>query len=620
MPSLLLEIGTEELPASACREAGLQLGDLASRHLGVRPSNLYLGPRRLAFVVDALPERTADEWVQGPPERLRDRAAAGFARRHGVDPDALEVRDGFLGVTVRGRPIAEALPELLAEIVRGLRFVRTMRWGPDLAFARPVRWVCAKLDRETIGVALAGIPSGGVSYGHRFAGDGAIEIASPDAYPEALRAVGVEPDRAARFRQIVEGLDALGAWSDPQDVLEEVVYLVESVRVQEGWFDERFLRLPERVVTTTMQHHQRSFPLGGNRFAFVANGGDPEVVRRNNERVLEARLGDAEFTWGRDVAVGIDALAERTEAITFVAGAGSYADKTARLVELVRDLGGDETAVQAARLAKADQAAELVREFPELQGHIGSEYARLAGYPDDVARAIDEQYLPDSARGPLPETPAGAVLAAADKIDDLRVAFALGTRPSGSRDPYGLRRAAIGLCRLALDGLRIERRLLPEEVREFVEERLEGLLGSVPVEVVRAARASAATDLGGVAALACALHAAADTPELDAVHTAFDRANRLAGRAAGAASATLDEELLTEAAERDLAAALAVTTIEPDGEHLAAAAALAPYVTRFFDDVLVMAEDDRIRANRLRLLLEVRDSLGRLGDFSLLPR
>ena len=275
--------------------------------------------------------------------------------------------------------------------------------------------------------------------------------------------------------------------------------------------------------------------------------------------------------------------------------------------------------MQAARLAKADQAAELVREFPELQGHIGSEYARLAGYPKDVTRAVDEQYLPESARGPLPASPAGAVLAAADKIDDLRVAFSLGTRPSGSRDPYGLRRAAIGLCRLALAGLRIERRLLPEDLRGFVEERLEGLLGTLPVEFVRAARASAAADLGGVASLARMLHEAERTPEFDAVHTAFERAHRLAGRAADSAAPALDESLLSEPAERDLAAALAAAGIEPDG-GLAPAAALAPHVNRFFDEVLVMAEDERVRANRLRLLLDVRDALGRLGDFSLIPR
>ncbi len=618
MPQLLLEIGCEELPAAACVEAALQLPELARQHLEATPDALYVGPRRLAFPAE-LPERTSDEWVKGPPEQMRAKAAAGFARRHGVDESALTVRDGFLGVDVPGRPMAEVLPERLAAIVRGLQFGKSMTWGPDFRFARPVRWVCAKLGGETIDVALDGVRSGGISYGHRFTHPGPVEIASAETYLAALRGADVEPDRAVRYEQIVSGLDALGTWRDPLGKLDEVVYLVESPRVQEGTFDDRFLALPDRVITTTMQSHQRYFPLGGNRFAFVANAGDPDVVRAGNEFVLRGRLEDAEFTFERDVTAGIDALAERTAGITFFAAAGSYADKTARLVELVQALGGDETAVQAARLAKADQAAELVREFPELEGHIGAEYARRAGYADDVARAIEEQYLPEGAGGALPRTHAGALLAAADKIDNLRVSFGLGKRPTGSRDPFGLRRAAIGLNRLAIEAdVRVERALLPDDVRDFVEERLEGLL-DVRVEFVRAARASAAGDLSGVARVARTLSTASATDEFEAVRTAFERAHRLAGKAEAEAAPTLDRDLLAEPAERDLADALDAATIEPDGD-LAPAATLAPPVNRFFDEVLVMAEDDRVRANRLRLLLDVRDKLGRLGDLSQLPR
>ena len=618
MPKLLLEIGCEELPAAACMEAGLQLPGLALEHLGVRPSELWIGPRRLAFPA-VVPERTEDTWIKGPPEKLRDRAAAGFAKKQGVDVDALVVRDGFLGVEVPGGPIEETLPERLAAIVTGLQFAKSMTWGAGFRFARPVRWICAKLDERTIDVALDGVETGGHSYGHRFTHPGRVEIPTADEYLPALRAAGVEPDRAVRFERITSGLDALGAWSDPADKLDEVVYLVEQAHVQEGTFDERFLQLPERVVITTMQSHQRYFPLGANRFAFVANAGDPGIVRAGNEFVLGGRLGDAEFTYQRDVAVGIDALAERLSSITFFRGAGTVADKTARLVDLVSKLGGDDAAVTAARLAKADQASELVREFPELEGHIGATYARLAGYPDDVARAIDEHYLPDTSGGPLPSTAAGAVLSAADKLDTLVVVFGLGRRPSGSRDPFGLRRAAIGLCRLALEaGVVVPRDLMTEEVRDFVEERLEGLL-DVPVEFVRAARASVAGDLAGVARQAQLLAAAEPTEDFDAVHTAFERAHRLAGRAEAEAAPVLDETLLEDGAERELAAALASTRIEPGGD-LGAAAALAPHVNRYFDDVLVMAEDPAVRANRLRLLLDVRDALRRLGDFAQIPR
>jgi len=615
MPSLLLEIGAEELPAGACREAEAQLPELARAHVGKAPSQLFVGPRRLGFVVDDLPERTADEWVKGPPENLRERAAAGFAKKHGVSADALEVREGFLGVTVPGRELREVLPEQIDRIVRGFSFTKSMRWDESgVRFARPVRWVLAKLDAETI--------LGETSFGHRFT-HGAVEIPSAAGYTDALRAADVEPVADERRRQIVAGLDAIGGWRDPGGKLAEVVHLVEKPIVLDGGFDERFLQLPERVIVTTMQSHQRYFPIQGNRFALVANGGEPDVVTAGHTQVLEARLEDATFTFERDVAAGIDTLAGGLDSITFFAGAGSFAEKAERVAKLVERLGGGDASLEAARLAKADQAAELVREFPELEGYIGAEYARLAGYPDAVTKAIEEQYLPDSARGRLPETEPGKVLAAADKLDTLRVAFDLGHKPSGSRDPYGLRRAAIGLVRLALEGgLTIDRELLPEEVREFVEERLESLL-EVPVEYIRAARASNAPDLGGLARRADELYRERESPEFEGVYTAYDRAHRLAGKAQEDAAAQLDRALLVEDAEKALAEALGNVAIEGNGELKAAlqsGAVLAPVMERFFDEVLVMAEDEAVRANRLRLLLDVRDTLGALGDFSQIPR
>ena len=615
MPSLLLEIGAEELPAGACREAEAQLPELARAHIGAAPSELFIGPRRLAFLIDDLPERTADQWVKGPPESLRDKAAAGFAKKHGVSVDELEVRDGFLGVTVPGRVLRETLPEQIDRIVRGFSFTKSMRWDESgIRFARPVRWVLAKLDAETI--------VGETSFGHRFT-HGAVEILTAAAYADSLRAADVEPVAEERRRLIVEGLDAIGGWSDPAGKLAEVVHLVEKPVVLESTFDERFLQLPERVIVTTMQSHQRYFPVGGNRFAVVANGGDPGVVAAGHTQVLEARLEDASFTFERDVAVGIDSLAERLATITFFAGAGSFAEKAERVGKLVERLGGGDASLEAARLAKADQASELVREFPELEGYIGAEYARLAGYPDAVTKAIEEQYLPDAAGGPLPQTEPGKVLAAADKLDTLRIAFELGHKPSGSRDPYGLRRAAIGLVRLALEGgLTIDRELLRDELRDFVEERLDSLL-DVPVEYVRAARASNVPDLGGVARRAEDLYRERESPEFEGVYTAYDRAHSLAGKAQAAAAPQLDRGLLVEDAERELAETLAKVATDGNGDIKAAlesGAELAPVMERFFDEVLVMAEDEAVRANRLRLLLDVRDTLGALGDFSQIPR
>jgi glycyl-tRNA synthetase beta chain len=474
--------------------------------------------------------------------------------------------------------------------------------------------VLAKLDAETI--------VGETSFGHRFT-HGAVEILTAAAYADSLRAADVEPVAEERRRLIVEGLDAIGGWSDPAGKLAEVVHLVEKPVVLESTFDERFLQLPERVIVTTMQSHQRYFPVGGNRFAVVANGGDPGVVAAGHTQVLEARLEDASFTFERDVAVGIDSLAERLATITFFAGAGSFAEKAERVGKLVERLGGGDASLEAARLAKADQASELVREFPELEGYIGAEYARLAGYPDAVTKAIEEQYLPDAAGGPLPQTEPGKVLAAADKLDTLRIAFELGHKPSGSRDPYGLRRAAIGLVRLALEGgLTIDRELLRDELRDFVEERLDSLL-DVPVEYVRAARASNVPDLGGVARRAEDLYRERESPEFEGVYTAYDRAHSLAGKAQAAAAPQLDRGLLVEDAERELAETLAKVAIDGNGDIKAAlesGAELAPVMERFFDEVLVMAEDEAVRANRLRLLLDVRDTLGALGDFSQIPR
>jgi glycyl-tRNA synthetase beta chain len=616
MPTLLLEIGCEELPAGACREAAEQLPVLVEREVGARPDSMFVGPRRLAALVDVA-ERTPDEWIKGPPEHLAEKAAAGFANKHGVAVEELVAREGVLGVERPGGPLRDVLPERLDAIVRGLSFSKSMRWDESgIRFSRPVRWTLALLDGDVV--------VGEGSFGHRFL-SGPLAIPHATEYAARLREAGVEPDAEERRRQIVAGLDAIGEWSDPAGVLEEVVFLVESVQVLEGRFDERFLALPERVVVTAMQSHQRYFPLGGNRFAFVANGGDPDTVRAGNEVVLEGRLDDASFTFERDVQVGIDRLAERLGSITFFAGAGTFADKADRLRGLVEKLGGGEASVEAARLAKADQASELVREFPDLEGHICAEYASLVGYPEAVCAAIDEQYLPDAAAGPLPRTEAGKVLAAADKLDTLAVSFSLGHKPTGSRDPYGLRRAAIGLCRLAVEGrLTIPRELMPGEVREFVEERLEGLI-DVPVEYVRAARASAASDLGTVARLAEALHAERESQAFDAVYTAYDRAHRLAGRAAEDAAPELDRSLLREEAEQSLAETLATVSdsVSADGDvqaALEAAAELGPVMERFFDDVLVMDEDPAVRANRLRLLLDVRDTLGRLGDLSQIPR
>ena len=324
MPDLLFEIGCEELPATACHEAAEQLPALVREHVGAEPDELFIGPRRLAFLVRDLAAETPEQWLQGPPLRIGEQAAEGFARKLGVARSDLVERDGVLGWVKPPQRIADTLPERLQAIVEGLRFGKSMVWeAGGMRFSRPVRWTLAKLDAETI--------VGTHSYGHRF-GSGPVEIPRADAYADTLRANGVEPSAELRRQAIVAGLDAAGDWSDPAGVLAEVVMLVERPSVLVGSFDERFLQLPPRVVQTAMQSHQRYFPRGGNSFAFVANGGDPEIVRAGNEQVLVGRLEDAAFTFDRDVSAGIEALVGRLGSITFLKGAGSYADKDRKSV------------------------------------------------------------------------------------------------------------------------------------------------------------------------------------------------------------------------------------------------------------------------------------------------
>ena len=612
MPTLLLEIGCEELPASACREAEAQLPALVLQQLGVEASHVYVSPRRIAFVVDELPDTASEQLVKGPPAERREQAAAGFATRYGLAESDLEERDGHLWARVPGEPLrGEPLLARMRAIIHGLEFGKSMRWDDSgHRFARPVRWFCEKLDGET----LAGA---GTSFGHRFT-HGEVEIGFAQAYADTLRAANVEPDAAERRRRIVEALDALGDWQDPLGKLDEVAYMVEWPLVFDSEFDRRFLHLPEPVIVTAMQSHQRYFPLGENRFAVVAAGGDVDVIRPGYTQVLDARLEDAAFTFERDLTVGIGEFAKRLDRITFFEGGGTFADKTARLVDLVEKLGGGEEAREAASLAKADQASELVREFPELEGVIGAKYARQAGYSVAACDAIAEHYLPDGADAPLPETEAGRQLSAADKIDTLTVSFSLGHRPTGSRDPYGLRRAAIGLCRLAVEGgVSVTHDLLTPDVRDFVEERLEGLL-DIPVEYTRAARRSAAPDIAGVAERARLL-ASLEPALLARVHEVYVRSARLAK----GAEATWAEDRLEDDAERALAAALEAARAPLTGQDLdtavAAADELAPVVNRFFEDVLVMHENDELKSNRLGLLADVRDTVGALADFAELP-
>ena len=549
------------------------------------------------MLVRDLPEQTEAVWIKGPPEQMRDRAAAGFARRHGVDPDGLEVRDGFLGIEQPGRAIRDVLPERIEDVVRGLTFSKTMRWDDSgLRYPRPLRWVLAKLDEETL--------RGEHTFGHRFT-HGAVDIPAAETYAERLREALVEPVAAERRRRIVEALPE--GWSDPAGVLDEVVHLVEWPTVLESAFDPRFLDVPRDVVITAMQSHQRYFPLEGNRFAFVANGGDPDVVRAGNTQVLENRLDDAAFSFERDVKIGIDGLATRLAGISFFEGGGTFADKAERLQKLVERLGGGRRRSKRRAWRRRTRPRSSCASSPSSRAVSVPNTHAWRDIPRPSAPPSASNTCPIPAAGPCPRPRAGASSPRRTRStrSASRSRSATGRRAPATPLACAARRSACAGSPARGRSL-FPRRLLEGEVGDFVEERYEGLL-DVPVEFVRAARRSGVVELGQVAQLAQAL-ARLDDATLDRLHTAYSRAERLAGRSGEAARSSIracsgsrprstSPRRSAALAPRSRRRCSAGTRKGRSRRRLSS----VPPVDRFFEDVLVMAEDSAVRANRLRL-------------------
>ena len=682
---LLIELGCEELPANACRvaerEAGLTIERLLTeRRLTPTSVEVFVTPRRIAVIAEGVPsEASAETSVQtGPPEKAArnddgswSKAAEGFARKHGLTPEQLEVRDGLLTATVSvvAEPLATHAQALVDGLIEGLQMPKNMRWGTGtLRFSRPIRTLVVLHGETVLPAEVQGVQSGRLTRGHRLL-QPELELAKVDDYVSDLGGAGVGA-RTADRREIIETLltslakahDA--TWDDPGRVLNEVVYLVEWPRVIDGSIHERYLDLPERVLVTAMQSHQRYLPLRGSTgslrpaFLTVVNSHPDadEMVRAGNERVLAGRLDDAVFSLAKDRARGIEAMAAELDRITYHQRLGTLADRTARLEALVAAVadganivGDDRThALEAARLAKADLASTLVGEFAELQGETGMEYARAAGQPEAVALAIREQYQPDGAGRPVPETLPGALLALADRFDQLVGVVAIGERPTGSRDPYALRRAAAGIVEiqsrygLALDlpvlvaethallvtqtaDLELDATATAEIVVPFILDRVDQALGDagVPVDVQRAARGAGHVDPARHAALAQALHAAADTAELAGAHAAVTRCSRIVEKETAADA--VDPALLSDASELALAEAIATLApriaVEVDPAHaLREAALLAPAVDALFDGVMVLAEDPAVRANRVRLLRDALVAFQPIGDLTKLQR
>ncbi len=716
MTTLLVEVGCEELPYKVCESVlrqlegtpeapGLALGLLGEERLLEEgaTARVLISPRRIAVLVTGVPalQLPKVQAFRGPKAEIAyaadgtlTKAGAGFARSKGAAAEDIrrEVVDGteFVVVSVEAgrRAARDVVPELVARLITGLQIPRGMRWGAVpagasdyLRFSRPIRWLVAKLDGETLSGEFYGLPLGDLSQGHRVLG-APVAIAAAGDYERLLVEQKVVVSQAERRRLITEGLDARatelgGEWSDPGDVLAEAVYLAEWPSVAGGRFAERHLRLPDEVLVTAMQSHQRYFPVrdaGGGllpAFLYVANG-DPAaapLVTRGNERVLDGRLDDAEFAYDRDLAEGLPAMADRLGAVVFHEKLGSLADKANRLGGLVAGLAagaaggaaGDngssaplsETLRTAARLAKADLVSQVVIEFPVLQGVMGGLYAEAGGLGGAVARAVGEHYRPLSATAPLPGAVAGALLAVADKADNIAGAWVAGEKPSGSRDPYGLRRAAMGIVRIALEyslrfpltgllasavdqfelqgieSLDARRDAIVEETAAFVRERLQVLLldEGLPFPSVEAAMGAPAADLPALAARARTFAALTGRAVFEDAVTAYNRCSALAAKDADAGSRSVDPALFGDDAERELATAYeaargplldALKNLELESA-VAAAAGLRPAVDRYFDAVLVMDPDAAVRANRLAQLAAVTGLIGRIGEFSRLP-
>ena len=676
MPDLLYEIGTEEIPASylsgALRQLAEGLRDLLEAN-GLSPSEITSActPRRLTLAVTGIPEAQAATRTKivGPPASAAfDRdgnptpAAHGFARSKGVPVESLQIEETQKGpyvaaiVEEAGRPAGLVLSELLAQASAAVRFPKSMRWEASGAtFARPIRWLVALLNTEVLPLEIAGVHADRFTSGHRFMAADVIELsdASYEAYRAALERAHVVVDDGERRRILKGKIEAIlarhGADLRDEALLDEVANMVEWPHAVEGSFDEGFLPVPAPVLVAAMKGHQYDFPVWGTdggllpRFVAVSDRTDEydDLVREGNERVLRARLDDARFFWAHDSRRPLSELVSGLEGVVFLGDLGTNLQRTERLVVLagrIAEALGDgelrEHACRAARLCKADLLTGLVGEFPSLQGVVGGEIARVHGEPEAVASAIAEHYRPAGPDDALPATPAGCVLALADKLDVIVGCFAIGLLPSGSQDPYALRRNALGILRiLEQSGFALPYRELfevalvtygeagveaSEDVRgqleSFIHERLRqlALQRGFAHDFVLAVDESEWRFVDDFWRRLNALVRCAERPWWPDLVELVDRTYRIT--LDGECAEGVREELLSEPLEKRLAATLAehrdaIAVRFAEGEYVGAAeaycAAFARLVHEFFEQVFINVDDRAVRANRKALCRQV---------------
>lgn len=681
----LLEIRTEEIPAAALGIARMDLArrlEAALTEQGLAPAatESYATPRRLAVLARGVPERQQDEFqeVLGPSlaaaydaEGKPTGAAEGFARKQKVAVSELVVVNSPRGTsvaarrTVTGRPAPEILAEIVPRVVGDLSFPKMMRWGDGAqVFVRPVRGVVALFGASVVPLDLMGVSAGTVTAGHRLLSDGVVAVGGAGDYLEKLRAAHVEPDGEARRITILEAARRLarevnGSVESDSDLAATLADLVEWPGTVRGSFDPEFLELPEEITTTAMRTHQKYLPVRGasgllpHFVAVMDNVEDRKgLIAKGNEWVLNARLADARFFFEEDTKQALDGRLPLLERLMFQDKLGDYRKKTDRLVRLAEAIAGavgrpelSENAVQAARLSKVDLTTHMVREFTDLQGIVGGIYARREGYPEPVWRAIYDHYRPLSASDDPPREPTGAILALADRFDTLVGLFRIGLIPTGSKDPYGLRRAAFGAVaiavarRWALDWRPIAVQafgLYPPEIGGkpadevlaelgvFFAERLRNLLErrGHSHDEISAVLNVGHWDFADAAQRASALAEARRRTDFRSLILAVKRIRNIVG--AEAPEAGPDPALYREDAERMLAGDfLQAKQILSDlaagrryREGMEMAASLAPSLDRFFVDVLVNCPEADLRRNRLALLASIQREFSRLADFS----
>ena len=688
MEKLLFEIGTEEIPAKFMPGILAQLKELAEKKMDelripYEAVRVYGTPRRMTFIADGVAEHQADSTVEakGPSVQIAfkdgeaTKAAQGFARGQGVAVEDLEVRDGYVFAVKHlvGQEVEALLPGLLQDILTSLNFPKTMRWADfDFRFVRPIRWMVALFGDKVVPVEITGVKSGNITRGHRFLrpegveDNTRVEVANAASYEEVLMNHFVMVDQDARRelirQQVIDlAVEEGGHAEIDEDLLEEVNYLVEWPTALCGKFEDKFLALPKECIITPMREHQRYFPVlkedGSllNKFITVRNGGKEhlEVVAHGNERVLRARLADAEFFFNEDRKQPLEARLAKLTTVSFQEGLGNMNDKSQRLVKAADMIAfglnskvDKEKLARTALLCKTDLVTGMVVEFTELQGVMGREYALLDGEAPEVAKGIFEHYMPRFAGDELPSTDIGRIVGIADKLDNIVATFSRGLAPTGSQDPYALRRQALGIINILIDGnyhvsmvkliagvaylLNIPAEKTKEvimPVMDFFKQRLKNMLldQGIRYDVVDAVLADERNDdIADLAARAQALNGFVVSEEAPALIQAATRVANLCKKIEQ--ETAINTNIFQNPAEGELHKAVTavnnevlLATVQFNyAEVLQIACKLVAPINKFFEDVMVMDNDEQIKNNRLALLSAVKDVTHAVGDLNLI--